>query len=148
MLNLHPLANKQVWFLKISHEYFAAACNKSKDNAFSRCFPIIIFLKWISGGERTCKLSELTCFVRYRKEIMALSVSNETLKKFSSSAHLPRTPKDCSCLSSCETDIYRKDREEYTPEPSSSRLRIIFTAFPKMRIVRDKIFSFSDIFCE
>ncbi|XP_013140291.1 PREDICTED: uncharacterized protein LOC106104709 [Papilio polytes] len=100
----------------------------------------------ITGNERTCKLSELTCFVQNRKEIMALSVTKETLMKFSSSAHLPRTPKDCSCLSNCETDIYRKDREEYTPEPSASRVRIIFTAFPKMRIVRDRIFSFSDMF--
>ncbi|XP_045538960.1 pickpocket protein 28-like [Papilio machaon] len=161
----------QIWSTKISNELRSASIQVRQcrflDEPISTRYPVYsynncllecriqLILKLcgcvphfykITGNERTCKLSELTCFYRNRKEIMALSVSNETLMKFTSRAHLPRTPKDCSCLSNCETDIYRKDREEYTPEPSASRVRIIFTAFPKMRIVRDRIFSFSDMF--
>lgn len=83
--------------------------------------------------------------VKYKKEILTLSASEETRQKFNNHRHLPKNSSDCGCLSNCEIDIYQKEDESLVPQPYMNRLRIGISSFPKYRIVRDIIFSFEDI---
>ncbi|XP_049871801.1 sodium channel protein Nach-like [Pectinophora gossypiella] len=95
--------------------------------------------------ERVCSIDELKCVLSYRKEILSLSTSEKTLKSFKTSTALPRTSKDCNCPSQCETDVYQKDYENFIPQKDMNWLRIGISSFPKVRVVRDIIFSFYDI---
>ncbi|CAK1581081.1 unnamed protein product [Parnassius mnemosyne] len=160
----------QIWSTKVSKELRATSIHVRKcrflDEPISTRYPVYSYNNCLlecriqlilklcgcvphfykrTGHERTCKISELKCFLQYRREIMGLSVSNDTQNKFTTKGKLPKSSKDCKCLSNCETDIYRKDSEDLMPDSSANRLRIIIS-FPKIRIVRDIIFSFSDIF--
>ncbi|XP_026326229.1 uncharacterized protein LOC113234923 [Hyposmocoma kahamanoa] len=61
--------------------------------------------------EKICNLGELSCVVKYKKEILTLSASEETRQKFNYNERLPKNSSDCGCLSNCEIDIYQKEDE-------------------------------------
>ncbi|XP_072938380.1 pickpocket protein 28-like [Epargyreus clarus] len=98
------------------------------------------------GNERVCSINELECVLKYKKEIMSLTIPNYILRIFKHSKKLTKSPRDCGCLSNCETDIYHKDNEVYIFEKSIGRLQMGITKFPKIRVVRDIIFNLNDIF--
>lgn len=79
---------------------------------------------------------------------MKFSINNETMRKFDNSDDLPRSFRDCGCLSNCEEDVFKNDRETFLPQASMNRLRVSVSAFPKVRVKREIIFSFYDLFCE
>ncbi|KAM3965505.1 sodium channel protein Nach [Aphomia sociella] len=101
------------------------------------------FYKYMSY-ERVCELHELRCIIPYKTEIVKLTTSKVTWYKFENKKGLPRSPRDCGCLNNCETDLYLKEHEEYVIQ-SDSRLRIGISSFPKVRVVREIIFSVYDI---
>ncbi|KAJ0175159.1 hypothetical protein K1T71_009300 [Dendrolimus kikuchii] len=96
--------------------------------------------------DRICNLDELRCLLYYKRELMTLSASNETLDKFDMNIKgLPRTSRNCGCLGNCDGDVYQKDREDFLSQDSTNRVRISITKFPKVRVMREIIFSFYDI---
>lgn len=108
----------------------------------------VIINNYIVDNERICNLADLECVLEYKKEIMKLSASNETMEKFDNTDDLPRSSRDCGCLGNCEEDVFKNDRETFLPQETMNRLRISVSAFPKVRIKREIIFSFYDIFCK
>ncbi|KAJ8718459.1 hypothetical protein PYW08_002696 [Mythimna loreyi] len=96
--------------------------------------------------ERICNLAELECVLEYKKEIMKLSIGNETMGKFDNTDDLPRSFRDCGCLGNCEEDVFKNDRETFLPQVNMNRLRVSVSAFPKVRVMREIIFSFYDLF--
>ncbi|KAJ8714537.1 hypothetical protein PYW07_002762 [Mythimna separata] len=96
--------------------------------------------------ERICNLAELECVFEYKKEIMKLSIGNETIGKFENMDDLPRSFRDCGCLGNCEEDVFKNDRETFLPQVNMNRLRVSVYAFPKVRVMREIIFSFYDVF--
>ncbi|XP_069360491.1 sodium channel protein Nach-like [Maniola hyperantus] len=97
------------------------------------------------NNERVCYISELKCVLKHRREIITLKTSEETYKKFCNAKNLPKISRDCGCLNSCELDLYYKDNEDFLPGKGLNKLKIKITSFPKVRVVRDVIFSFYDI---
>ncbi|XP_050350373.1 sodium channel protein Nach-like [Nymphalis io] len=95
--------------------------------------------------ERICYITELKCILHYKKEIIGLKSSNETLRKFHNDEELARSARECGCLSSCAFDLYYKDTEDFEPKTGFNKLIIKITSFPKVRVVRDVIFSSYDI---
>ncbi|XP_041980659.1 pickpocket protein 11-like isoform X2 [Aricia agestis] len=95
--------------------------------------------------ERVCYVQELLCVLKYRREIVTLAATEQTRKEFHYSKDIPTHSRDCECINSCEFDLYYKDREDYEPIRGVNKLSINITSFPKVRIVRDIIFSFYDI---
>ncbi|KAL0870530.1 hypothetical protein ABMA27_005503 [Loxostege sticticalis] len=98
--------------------------------------------------EKVCNLSELPCFVEHKPEFIKLSVSDETLSNLTEARNrgkLPRAPRDCGCLSSCESDIFTKDHETFTPQEDHNSMRVGISAYPKVRIVKDTIINLYDI---
>ncbi|XP_039758847.1 sodium channel protein Nach-like [Pararge aegeria] len=95
--------------------------------------------------ERICNIPELKCVLKHRKEIITLKSSEETFKQFCNIKDLPRISRDCGCLNSCELDMYYKDNEDFLYQKGLNKLKIKITSFPKVRVVRDVIFSFYDI---
>ncbi|XP_028026586.1 uncharacterized protein LOC114240302 [Bombyx mandarina] len=96
-------------------------------------------------NERICSLPELRCIVLYKREITTLTASNETLQRFNDYTDLPRTSRDCGCLGDCEADVYQQDPASLLPQESLNRLRISVTSFPKVRFMREIMFSTYDI---
>lgn len=79
---------------------------------------------------------------------MTLQISKETLEKFNYDKDLPRTSRDCGCLSTCDLDLYYKDKEDFEPKKDLNKLEIKITSFPKVRVLRDIIFDIYDIVCK
>lgn len=102
----------------------------------------------MTGHERICYISELRCVLKHRKEIVTLQISKETLKKFNYDKYLPRISRDCGCLSTCDLDLYYKDKEDFEPKKGLNKLEIKITSFPKVRVLRDIIFDIYDIVCK
>ncbi|XP_061720047.1 acid-sensing ion channel 5-like [Cydia pomonella] len=95
--------------------------------------------------ERICDFSELRCVLNHKNEIMRLSVSNDTLHKHGNDSSLPRTSMDCDCPSDCESHVYLKDAESILLQSDMKRLRIGISTFPKVRVMREFIFSTHDM---
>ncbi|XP_075979402.1 LOW QUALITY PROTEIN: pickpocket protein 19-like [Anticarsia gemmatalis] len=96
-------------------------------------------------GERVCSLEELVCLREYKKEIMTLSITNET-RKLDEIEGLPRSSRDCGCLGNCEEDVFKNDHESFLPQSRMNRLKVSVASFPKVRVMREIIFSFYDLF--
>ncbi|XP_052752347.1 sodium channel protein Nach-like [Galleria mellonella] len=94
--------------------------------------------------EKICDLYELKCIILYKMEIIKLSTSENTWNKFVNKQGLPRSPRDCGCVDSCEKDVYLKEQEIYISQ-GDKRLRIGVSSFPKVRVVREIIFSVYDM---
>ncbi|XP_060804626.1 sodium channel protein Nach-like [Amyelois transitella] len=107
-----------------------------------RCVPH--FYKYLSH-EEVCDLKRLKCIKEYKNELMKLSTSERTWKRFANKDDLPKSPRDCNCPSSCESDVYLKDVETVLLGQENDRVRISITSFPKIRVMRDVIFSIYDI---
>ncbi|XP_059055766.1 sodium channel protein Nach-like [Achroia grisella] len=101
------------------------------------------FYKYMDN-EKICELSDLKCIIDYKTEIIKLSTSKETWDVFINKNGLPRSPRDCGCLDNCEKDVYLKEQETYISQ-GDSRLRIGVSSFPKVRVVREIIFSVYDM---
>lgn len=93
-------------------------------------------------------MAELKCLVDYKKEVATLSMNNAAREKFGNVDGLPKNFHDCGCLGDCEPDFYLKDSESFEIEDDVHRLRIVLATFPKVRFLREIIFSFSDIMRE
>ncbi|XP_046966959.1 pickpocket protein 28-like [Vanessa cardui] len=78
--------------------------------------------------ERTCRIAELQCVLRHRRAIVSL-----------------RGARGCACAGACELDLYYKDTEDFEPTKGFNRLILKITSFPRVRVVRDVIFSSADI---
>lgn len=102
----------------------------------------------ISDHETICNLAELECVLEYKKEIMKLSIDNETMERFDNTDDLPRSFRDCGCLGNCEEDVFKNDHEQFVPTVGLNRMRLSVSAFPKVRVRREIIFSFYDLFCK
>uniref|UniRef100_A0A2A4K5Z4 Uncharacterized protein n=1 Tax=Heliothis virescens TaxID=7102 RepID=A0A2A4K5Z4_HELVI len=98
--------------------------------------------------ERICNLAELECLLEHKKQITTLSTYNETMGRFENIEDLPRSFRDCGCLGNCEEDVFKNDRETYLPQEAMNRVRVSVSAFPKVRVMREIIFSFYDLFCK
>ncbi|XP_050563582.1 sodium channel protein Nach-like [Spodoptera frugiperda] len=96
--------------------------------------------------ETICNLAELECVLEYKKEIMKLSIDNETMERFDNTDDLPRSFRDCGCLGNCEEDVFKNDHEQFVPTVGLNRMRLSVSAFPKVRVRREIIFSFYDLF--
>ncbi|CAG4935159.1 unnamed protein product [Colias eurytheme] len=94
--------------------------------------------------ERICHIRELKCVLHYLKDIVTLAPAEAPLE-LRNTQGLPTSSRDCGCLSTCELDQYHKDREDYMSQDSYV-LEIRITSFPKVRVIRDIIFNFYDIF--
>lgn len=99
-----------------------------------------------SENEKVCNLIELSCILNYNRDIMTLSASNETMEQFNDSSDIPRNSRDCGCFEDCEADVYQNDNAIFLPQESSNRLRITVASFPKVKFIRQIIFSLYDIF--
>ncbi|CAB3244582.1 unnamed protein product [Arctia plantaginis] len=105
-------------------------------------------LNYLTDDEKVCSLSELECLIEYKKEIMTLSTTNETRRKMDDIDNLPKCSRDCGCLGNCEADVYQNDYETFLPQKTMNRLKVMVSAFPKVRVMREIIFSFYDLFCK
>ncbi|XP_026741058.1 uncharacterized protein LOC113503361 isoform X2 [Trichoplusia ni] len=97
-------------------------------------------------SERICSLAELECVFEYKREILKLSASNDTMEKFGNTNDIPRSFRECGCLGNCEEDVFTNDHETFLPQETMNRLSVSVSAFPKVRVKREIIFSFSDFF--
>ncbi|CAH2087093.1 unnamed protein product [Euphydryas editha] len=95
--------------------------------------------------ERICYVSELQCILKYKKEIITLKTSEKTLRRFNYHKDLPRISHDCGCISTCDLDLYYKDKEDFEPKKDFNKLKIKITSFPKVRVLRDIIFNYYDM---
>ncbi|KAL4704460.1 hypothetical protein ACJJTC_019559, partial [Scirpophaga incertulas] len=125
-----------------SYNHCIIECRIKMTVALCDCIPH--FYKPLED-ERVCDLHELQCFVKHKDEILKLSVSKTTLKRLRKTRNLPRTQRDCNCLSECESDSYMKDRESISVDTDDSRIRISISSFPKVRVVKDTILNGYDI---
>ncbi|XP_047996395.1 uncharacterized protein LOC125234230 [Leguminivora glycinivorella] len=94
--------------------------------------------------ERICNLSELRCVIEHKNEILRLAATNDTIQKLGNDS-LPRTSRDCGCPSDCESHVYLKDAESILSQSDMNRLRIGISTFPKVRVMREFIFSTQDM---
>ncbi|XP_063894852.1 sodium channel protein Nach [Helicoverpa armigera] len=112
---------------------------------FKLCDCIPHFYKPLAH-ERICNLAELECLLEHKKQITTLSTYNETMGRYENIDDLPRSFRDCGCLGNCEEDVFKNDRETYLPQEAMNRVRVSVSAFPKVRVMREIIFSFYDLF--
>ncbi|CAH0687816.1 unnamed protein product [Spodoptera exigua] len=94
----------------------------------------------VSDHETICNLAELECVLEYKKEIMKLSIDNETMEKFDNTDDLPRSFRDCGCLGNCEEDVFKNDHEQFVPTVGLNRMRLSVSAFPKCVVVVSSIY--------
>lgn len=105
----------------------------------------LLVTKFVSENEKVCSLPELACLVDYLKDILALSISNQTTSKIEDTDGLPRSTRDCGCLGDCQYNVYLKDSEIFIPQQGLNRLKITVSAYPRVRIIRERVFSFFDV---
>ncbi|CAB3253589.1 unnamed protein product [Arctia plantaginis] len=124
-------------------DYFVQVLN------YADAYKVIVLhalLNYLTDDEKVCSLSELECLIEYKKEIMTLSTTNETRRKMDDIDNLPKCSRDCGCLGNCEADVYQNDYETFLPQKTMNRLKVMVSAFPKVRVMREIIFSFYDLF--
>ncbi|XP_045450483.1 pickpocket protein 28-like [Melitaea cinxia] len=125
-----------------SHSHCMMECRIKLIKKLCGCLPH--FYKPLDH-ERICYISELKCVLKHRREIVTLQISKETLQKFNYDKDLPRISRDSACLSTCDLDLYYKDKEDFEPKKGLNILEIKITSFPKVRVLRDIIFDIYDI---
>nr|XP_026493431.1 uncharacterized protein LOC113398761 [Vanessa tameamea] len=94
------------------------------------------------GHERICYIAELKCVLRHKAQIVSLRGAGGGAGAGAGGA---RGGRACGCGAACELELYYKDSEDFERTEGFNRLIIKITSFPRVRVVRDVIFSSYDI---
>ncbi|XP_053611996.1 uncharacterized protein LOC128676082 [Plodia interpunctella] len=125
-----------------SYNHCLLECRVRMMQKLCRCVPH--FYKFLAH-ENVCSLKQLKCIKQHKDELVKLSTTENTRNRFTNQDDLPKSPRDCNCLSNCENDVYLKDIETDSPPQENDRVRIGISSFPKVRVVREIIFSAYDV---